>query len=375
MESQGNFIGYDFVFGFEHYNLSYSGFHHFFILIMKHTEIKTLKQLANYLKCSEESLNKAVNNDFNIIDKEGREAFEAFINLSREEIIIQKINIKKKGKISGFRTVYAIRTFQLSDTLKILNNYLTEIFTPLDCIHGFVSGKSTKTNAKVHLAKKLVLSVDIKDFFDSTTKKMISESLIEIGFNENVAEWISCITTINGHLVQGFNTSPTIANIVTDKMDRELEKLCDKSINYSRYADDLYFSTDESLPNVDDIRKIINDYGYTLNETKTKIMKRGHFQFVTGLTVFDKNIPRIPKKIKRNIRLEIYHILKNGYEKHAIRRLKNSGIQLDSIDSQFFIEEEIADTNRRLFGWLHYIKSIEPKFASNYYKQLYQAVR
>lgn len=342
---------------------------------MNHSEIKTIKQLANYLKCTEESLNNLINNGFNITDKEGILAFEVHFNLADGEALVQKINLKKKGKISGFRTVYAIRTFQLSDTLKILNNYLTEIFIPLDCVHGFVPGKSTKTNARVHLEKKLILSVDIKEFFDSTSKKMISESLTEIGFNENVADWISTITTIDGHLVQGFNTSPTLANIVTDKMDRDLLKLCGTSINYSRYADDLYFSTDETLPNLENIKNIIEKYGYKLNDTKTKIMKRGHFQFVTGLTVFDKHIPRIPKKIKRNIRLEIHHILKFGYEKHAIRRLENIGIPLDSVDSRYFIEDEIANTNRRLFGWLHYIKSIEPKFASNYYKQLYQAER
>jgi RNA-directed DNA polymerase len=347
----------------------------FKLFVMKHSEISTVKQLANYLRCSEESIDKTIKNDFKIIDKTERDFLETLFNATSEETLIQKINIKKKGKISGFRTVYAIRTFQLSDTLKILNNYLNDIFTPLDCVHGFVPGKSTKTNAKVHLAKKIVLSVDIKNFFESITKKMISESLMEIGFNGNVAEWISCITTINGHLVQGFNTSPTIANIVTDKMDKDLLKICSSNINYSRYADDLYFSTDETLPNLDDIENIIEKYNFTLNETKTKIMKRGNFQFVTGLTVFDKHIPRIPKKIKRNIRLEIYYILKFGYEKHAIKRLENSGIPLDSIDSQFFIEEEISETNRRLFGWLHYIKSIEPKFASIYYKQLYEAER
>lgn len=342
---------------------------------MKHSEIKTIKQLANYLRCSEESLYIAIKNDFKVIDKTEREFLDFFFTASIDELIIQKINIKKKGKTSGFRTVYAVRTLQLSDTLKILNNYLTEIFTPLDCVHGFVPGKSTRTNATEHLAKKIILSVDIKDFFESTTKKMISESLVEIGFNENVAEWISSISTINGYLVQGFNTSPTIANIVSDKMDKDLLKICGPSIHYSRYADDLYFSTNETLLSLEDIKKIIEKYGFELNETKTKLMKRGNFQFVTGLTVFDKNLPRIPKKIKRNIRLEIYFLLKFGYEKHAIKRLKNSGIPLDSVDSQFFIEEEITDTNRRLFGWLHYIKSIEPKFAANYYKQLYKAER
>lgn len=342
---------------------------------MKHSEIKTVKQLANYLRCSEESLDKAIKNDFKLISKDEKDFVENLLKAGSDKILIQKISIKKKGKNSGFRTVYAIRSFQLSDTLKILNNYLTDIFTPLDCVHGFVPGKSTKTNAEVHLAKRVVLSVDIKDFFESITKQMISVSLIEIGFDENVAEWISCITTINGHLVQGFNTSPTIANIVVNKMDIDLLKICNNKTNYSRYADDLYFSTDDTLPSIEDITYTIEKYSFLLNEAKTKIMKRGDFQFVTGLTVFDKYIPRIPKKIKRNIRLEIYYILKFGYEKHAIKRLENSGIPLDSVDSQFFIEEEIFETNRRLFGWLHYIRSIEPKFASNYYKQLHQAER
>lgn len=342
---------------------------------MKHTQIKSLQHLSNYLKCSEEYLQKAIKNDFTIVDNDGREALDAFFNMASEETIIQKINIKKKGKISGFRTVYAIRTFQLSDTLKILNNYLTEIFSPLDCVHGFVAGKSTKTNASVHLGKKIILSVDIKDFFESITKKMISESLIEIGFEQNVADWISCITTIEGHLVQGFNTSPTLANIVSHKMDLDIIKICGNSVKYSRYADDLYFSTDSLLPNLEDIENIIKSHHFTLNDTKTKTMKRGNYQFVTGLTVFDKRMPRIPKKIKRNIRLEIYFISKFGYEKHAIRRLELLGIPLDSVDNKFFIEEEIFDTNKRLFGWLHYIKSIEPKFTSKYYMQLYLAER
>ena len=337
---------------------------------MKHTEIKTIKQLANYLRCSEEFLNKAIKNDIEIIEISKMTKKEYFFKPATDKIVIEKIHIKKKGKILGYRTVYAIKTFQLSDTLKILNNYLAEIFLPNDCVHGFVYGKSTRTNAASHLSKKLVLSVDIKDYFESISKDLISKSLTQIGFNEDVSEWISCITTMNNHLVQGYNTSPTIANIVTNQMDIDLLKICTDKVVYTRYADDLYFSSNDDLPNVSDIKQVIENYGFILNDSKTKNMKRGRFQFVTGLTVFDNKMPRIPKKIKRNIRLEIHCISKLGYEKHSIRRLKNAGVSLGLPEFRPLMEEDIFETNRRLFGWLHYIKSIEPKFAKDLYMKL-----
>lgn len=197
---------------------------------------------------------------------------------------------------------------------------------------------------------------------------------MQIGFDKNVSEWLSSITTINNHLVQGFNTSPTIANIVTTQMDSDLLKICADKIVYTRYADDLYFSSNEELPDITVINQVIEKYNFALNEIKTKNMKRGHFQFVTGLTVFDTKLPRIPKKIKRNLRLEIYQS-NLGYEKHSVRRLENAGIPTNSYDFKYLMEEEILETNRRLFGWLHYIKSIEPKFVKDLYQKLLIAER
>lgn len=342
---------------------------------MKHTEIKTVKQLSNYLRCSDEFLTNAIRNEFKIIDNKDNKA--ADINVSSSvDIEIEKIYIKKKGKSSGFRIVHAIITSQLENTLKILNNYLNEIFTPESSVHGFVPGKSIKTNATLHLGKKLILSVDIENYFESISIEMISHSLVQIGFDKEVANWISCITSTNGHLVQGFNTSPTLANIVTHQMDKELAKFCGEKIKYTRYADDLYFSSNEFLPDLADVKSIISKFGFKLNHKKTKEMKRGSNQYVTGLTVFDKFYPRIPKRIKRNLRLEVYYIKKYGYAKHAIRRLKNSGLKIHNTkEFQYEIEQEIVENSHRLFGWIHYINSIEPSVGRKLYSKLIGAMK
>lgn len=335
--------------------------------IMKHTEITSIKQLANYLRCNLDFLEKAISEEYLIIDGNFEE-IKAFIGIT-----VEKLYIKKKGKASGFRVVHSIFSDQLSNTLKILNTNLRDLFSPQKCVHGYVNGRHIKTNASIHLSKKLILSVDIQDFFENITQEMISIALQRLGFQKNVAQWLAKITTIEGRLVQGFNTSPTIANIVVDDMDKKLMELCGSNVDYTRYADDLYFSTNETLPDKIEIRKIIEGFGFKLNEAKTKLMKRGQSQFVTGLTVFDNQYPRIPKRVKRNLRLEIHYISKFGYAKHSIRRLKDQGIFQNNPTFRQELAKEKDKTRLRLFGWLHYIHSIEPKLSNKLYKKLFGA--
>lgn len=334
---------------------------------MRHSEIDSVIQLANYLRCTEEFINRAINNEFVIL--EGSDALGRIYN--SDDLIVQKINIKKKGRIGGFRVVYSTNTFQLSNILKTLNNYLSEIYLPDISVHGYVTGKSIRTNAEIHLAKRIILSVDIKNFFESISKEMVSEALQGIGFTKNASDWISNITTINNHLVQGFNTSPTLANIVVDQMDKELTLSCGDAITYTRYADDLYFSSENIIPNLNQIESIISKYSFSLNVRKTKFMKRGRNQYVTGLTVFDNNLPRIPKRVKRNLRLEIHCIKKFGYTKHAIRRIKKSKQPVSKAE----IEQEIYQTANRIFGWIHFINSIEPELGNRMFKNLIGASR
>ncbi|MCL9806936.1 reverse transcriptase family protein [Flavobacterium amniphilum] len=335
---------------------------------MKHSELTTIQDLANYLRCDVEFLKKATQHEFDVVDFTNGSK----LRVTPSGVTVGLLHIKKKGKNGGHRPVHEIWTDQFSNSLKILNNYLATIYTPEYCVQGFVKKRTIKTNADLHLAKKIILSVDIENFFESITKSMIVKSLIKIGFKEQIAIWIAEFTTINNSLVQGFTTSPIIANIVSTELDLELIKYCKDDITYSRYADDLYFSSQKENISLSEIEKIITSYGFKLNTSKTKFMKRGQLQYVTGLTVFDSNRARISKQIKRNIRLEIYYITKFGYRRHIRLKLKKLGYDKTSKDFKSYVNYEIEATINRIYGWLHFINSIEPAFAEKYYKTLNQ---
>lgn len=333
---------------------------------MIHTEINTLQELANYLRCPIDFLEKATQNDFDVVDLAKGDK----LRIPPSGGLVSVVRVAKKGKKIGHRIVYKVLTDQLSNTLKILNTYLREIYVPENCVHGFVKKKTIKTNAEMHLAKKIVISVDIENFFENVTRLMVIEGLISIGFKPQIADWLSQLTTIHNALVQGFSTSPILANIVSVKLDQELLSFCEDKVTYSRYADDLYFSSNDDIIDLAGIEKIVNLYSFKLNHSKTKVMKRGQPQYVTGLTVFDKNTARIAKRIKRNLRLEIYHISKFGYRRHVRVMLKKAGFDSKSPDFHFEVDFEIANTINRIYGWLYFIYSVEPEFTNKYYKIL-----
>lgn len=331
---------------------------------MEHNEIETIKDLANYLRCDIEFLNSAISHEY-FIEEHGIECKDWESN-----IVVSKFYIAKKGKAGGFRTVYNCRSHVLSNSLKILNTSLCKIFIPNQFSHGFVKGKNIQTNALCHLGKKLLLSIDIKDYFESISKNQISKNLEKLGFKKHVAEWISIITTINNRLPQGFPTSPTLANMVTQELDYEISQLCSDKITYSRYADDLYFSTNFDIIPLSEIVSLIERHGFILNDKKTKFMSRGKKQYVTGLTIFDSKFPRIPKQRKKNIRLEIYYLSKFGYKKHIRRKLIKMGMNPKDPNFKSNVDVETNTTRNYLYGWLHFINAIEPEFAKKYYLKL-----
>jgi hypothetical protein len=324
-------------------------------------EVKTKKQFINFLRCREFFLDLVNDRKYIIIDK--KKNINVDYKDSVNTIAIEKFYIEKRNPTLGFRTIHKSLEYELEFCQKILNDGLSKIYLPLDCVHGFVYKKNIKTNALVHLAKKQILSLDINNFFETINQSQIIKSLIKLGIDEQVSEWISNISCVNGYLVQGFSTSPVLANIVAIEMDLEIIQNIDKNIKYTRYADDLYFSTDFEIIDFEKIKSIILKFGFNINDSKTKLMKRGQKQFVTGLSVFDNDSPRIPKRVKRQLRLEAYYIKKFGYEEHIIRKLKIKKYQLKKREIKSLIISEIDINRDRIYGWLHFINSIEPKFS------------
>ena len=254
---------------------------------------------------------------------------------------------KKKGK--EYRIVYKV-----DDKLKNLHkNILVSIAKKVDFpeyVQGFVSKRSIITNASLHLAKRYVLNLDIKDFFESIKIEQVIDVFKDLGCNDKVANVFAELCTYNQCLVQGANTSPILANLVCTDLDKELVSIGQEyACSYSRYADDITFSG-EKVPKKNKVSRCIEKHGFTLNQDKWKCKCRGKAQYVTGLTVFDNVQPRLPKKMKRQLRQILYYIDKYGLENH-----------LDRIETKDNIDSMVLPN--QIDGLIAFMYSVEPKYA------------
>ena len=136
--------------------------------------------------------------------------------------------------------------------LKMLQRKIADLLTPLyrrrNPVHGFVIGRSVKTNAQSHLGSKFIVNFDLKDFFPSISYGRVTGVLRSLGMKREVAEAIATICCLNGTLPQGAPSSPILSNMVCFRLDRRLRELAkDARCIYTRYADDLSFSSYQPL--------------------------------------------------------------------------------------------------------------------------------
>lgn len=235
-----------------------------------------------------------------------------------------RIPKKNKRRTGEYRTVVEVLDLHLSMALKSLSRrldvYLRKTVPqfPTAASYGFISGSSTFHNATQHLGHRMLLTADIKEFFNSITKSDVERALIGANILPEAADLIASFTTINGRLPLGFSTSPLLSNLVCISLDIRLSELAiECGAVYTRYADDLAFSSDARLPNIKDLRSALSKEGFSLAEDKVRISRRGQRQVVTGLTIADKTGPRVPREFKRRLRKEIYYCDKYGIKEHA----------------------------------------------------------
>lgn len=219
---------------------------------------------------------------------------------------------KKNG---GFREI----SEPLPGLKSIQKWILDEILTPLPVskfAKAYVKKKSIKDNARFHINKKMVMTLDIKDYFGSIHPKVVYNFFIELGYNKSVSILLAGLCTLNGSLPQGAPTSAALSNLCTIKLDNEISEFTiARKIMYTRYADDMTFSGDF---NVNEICKFVSHtaskYGFKLNKDKTRVRYRWQQQEVTGIVVNEKL--QLSKKKRKEIRQSVYYIKKYGLEDH-----------------------------------------------------------
>jgi RNA-directed DNA polymerase len=176
-----------------------------------------------------------------------------------------------------------------------IDRHILRKFALRDCVHGAVVGRSVLTNAKAHVGKAIVFSIDIKDFFPSVCPTMVRAIFEALGFRGEAVNQLVKATTFNGQLPQGAPSSSSLANISMTRVDVRLEGLASKNgFAYTRYIDDLTFSGPDRLKKFRRlIRRIVEEEGFSVNSDKIVTMHAGMRQVVTKLIVNQKiNLPR-----------------------------------------------------------------------------------
>jgi hypothetical protein len=265
--------------------------------------------------------------------------------------LYEKILIPKRGRKrrSEFRVVYKAQSQTLRLLQKNIATALSACITFPDCVQGFTAKRSIVTNARAHLGAKVLIHADIKDFFDSIKLVQIEEAFQSLGCNSAVSSMLAKICSLNGFLPQGSNASPSIANMVCRNLDSGFLVLAGTTQSvYTRYADDITFSGDK-VPSEGAIQQVLKSHGFELRGGKCRIQKRGRAQYVTGLTISDTSYPRLPRRIKSRLRLELHYLRKFGIEDH----LAHGG----SDEPQHWLES-------RIDGWIRFVHSVEPTRAA-----------
>ena len=286
------------------------------------------EELRNYLRCqiatdSMEDLCNSINeigpyvsglaisNPVSVI----RLHYYTFVGVRRDAY--RQFHIPKKS--GGMRTITA-PDGELKDIMLTLAFILSELYIPTPEAMAFIPGRSIVENANQHVGQNYVLNLDLSDFFTSITANMVEHFLVKMGIASLVARDIATICTypsVTDHHVrnivpQGAPTSPVISNICAMTLDNRLSGLARRfHLTYTRYADDITFSSNHNVYQKDgefmkELQRIIDDCHFAINPKKTRLLKRGSRQEVTGLTVSKRT--NVSRKYIKNLRAQIHRI-------------------------------------------------------------------
>ncbi len=232
----------------------------------------------------------------------------------------------------GMRTIHAPEP-KLKELQRLILKRVLGRLPVHPAVTGFERGQSIATNAARHAGHPVILRLDIKDFFNSTSAKRVEAYFKKIGWDKESSQLLTRLTTHKGGLPQGAPTSPRLANLVNFKMDRRVAAMTEKlsSVNtrrlqpipsasgmiatYTRYADDLTisFSVDCGVlvrELIEGIQRIVKNEGYELHFKKKLSIRRSHQrQIVTGLVV-NRGV-NLPRETRRRLRAVAHH-LKTG---------------------------------------------------------------
>ena len=236
-----------------------------------------------------------------------------------------EIEKKNGGKRTISSPIKPLKEIQIK-----LCQLLKDDYERKKCSHGFEKEHSFITNAKAHHKSRVLINFDLKSFFESINYGRVRGLFLSRSFNcsKDVATILAQIVCYKNALPQGACTSPIIANMIARRLDSSLMNLAKKSSSrYTRYVDDITISTTKkslagsivesiaAIPNKGillgrELKKIIENEGFELNNKKTRVQDKSVRQEVTGVIV--NEFPNIRREFIRSIRMMLHMWQKFG---------------------------------------------------------------
>ena len=289
------------------------------------------------------------------------------LNLTKDEIDVFALSAPKKYKVysipkrtSGRRTIA-----HPSKELKLFQREVVSFLEPLlpvhSCSFAYKKGMGIKKNAQKHAGSKYLLKMDFESFFNSISNDVFLNAINLIKHDFSLKELNLLISLLfwcpskrpNGKLVLsvGAPSSPLVSNFIMNEFDKLVHQICvQEKITYTRYADDITFSTNikNSLFKFPErIRMILKYYltGFlSINESKTVYSSTAHNRHVTGVTLTNQGGISLGRKKKRYISSLIFQFSKERLPVDEVNYLK--GLIAFSQD----IEPEFIDRMKKKYS-------------------------
>lgn len=174
------------------------------------------------------------------------------------------------------------------------------------------------SNAALHTGAAILILDDIADFYPSLGRNLVFTVWLRFfGFSPDVSELLTKLTTRTGTIPQGAKTSSYLANLAFwDREAQLVEDLKEMGLTYSRYVDDVTYSSRHQIPNStigearSKVYKMLASKGCSPKRCKSHVCRKGQKLEVTGLVTAGTS-PAIGKAERKRIRSAVHNLEKS----------------------------------------------------------------
>jgi RNA-directed DNA polymerase len=234
---------------------------------------------------------------------------------------------------------------------RVLISYLEGKLLVHRCAFAYKSGIGIKNNAQIHLKTKYLLKMDFENFFPSVNPELFFSVLHRSGLEITeldvflLRNFLFWRVMRNGPLKLsiGAPSSPLISNFIMYYFDEKMRLICnEKGIKYTRYADDLTFSSNIKnvlfeMPNI--VTSVLENETQgqiTINNSKTVFSSKAHNRHVTGVTLTNDGKLSIGRERKRLISSMIHKFLCELLDQDDILKLQGFISYANFIEDDFY---------------------------------------